>query len=115
MTLYAIYDPQPGRPDLPAAIPENFSWLAALLPPVFLLRHGLWLECLAWAIKLVVLVLLSRVIGGDAAFALYLLVALWLGLAASGLRRHGLHWRGWRFRNNRLASSDDLALLESLK
>lgn len=114
MTLYAIFDPQPGRPDLPAAIPESFSWFAALLPPVFLLRHGLYLECAAWAVKLVVLVLLSRVIGGDAAFVLYLLVALWFGLAAAGLRRHALTWRGWTFRNNRVALSRDMALLESL-
>ncbi|WEK04181.1 MAG: DUF2628 domain-containing protein [Candidatus Devosia phytovorans] len=115
MTLYAIYDPQPGRPELPAAIPERFSWFAALLPPAFLLRHGLWLETLAWAIKLVVLVLLSAVIGGDAVFALYVLAALWLGLAASGLRRHGLAWRGWSFRDNRVALSDDMARLEAIR
>lgn len=115
MTLYAIYDPKPGRPDLPAVIPEHFSWFAALLPPVFLLQHGLWLECVAWAIKLVLLVLLSTVIGGAAAFALYLLVALWLGFAASGLRRHGLAWRGWTFRDNRVALNGDLALLDSIR
>lgn len=115
MTLYAIYDPKPGQSDLPAAIPERFSWLAALLPPLFLMRHGLWLELLAWVLKLVALVLLSRVIGGDAAFALYLLAAIWLGFAASGLRRHALSWRGWQHRQDRVALSADLAQLESIR
>lgn len=115
MTLYAIFDPKPGRPDLPAAIPEIFSWFAALLPPFFLMAHGLWLELAAFVLKLAVLVVLSVFIGGDTAFALYVLVALWLGFAASGLRRHALAWRGWTHRGERVALSADMAQLGALQ
>ena len=115
MTLYAIFDPKPGRPDLPAAVPETFSWLAAILPPVFLLAHGLWLELVAWLLALVALFVLSGFIGDGAAFLLYLLGALWLGLAASGLRRHALAWRGWRQRGVRVALNADMAQLEALR
>jgi hypothetical protein len=115
VTLYAIFDPKPGRPDLPAAIPETFSWLAALLPPVFLVRHGLWLELVAYVLKLVALVVLVGFIGDEAAFALYCLAALWLGFAAPGFRRHALSWRGWRHRGACVAASADLAQLEALQ
>ena len=94
MTLYAIYDPKPGKPALPAAIPEHFSWLAALLPPVYFLRHGLWIALLAFAIVVAALVFGAGLIGDDAAVLLYGLLALWLGFAASGLRRAALRRRG---------------------
>lgn len=115
MTLYAIFDPKPGRPDLPAVLPETFSWLAAILPPVFLLKHGLWLELVAWILKVVALIVLARFIGDEAAFLLYVLAALWLGFAAPGLRRHALQWRGWTHRGARIAPSADLAQLEALQ
>jgi len=115
VTLYAIFDPKPGRPDLPSAIPETFSWFAAILPPVFLMAHGLWLELVAWLLKVVALVVLSGFIGGDASFALYLLVAIWFGFAAPGFRRHALQRRGWTHRGERVAGSADLAQLEALR
>ena len=115
MTLYAIYDPKPGRPDLPAAIPETFSWLAAVLPPVFLAVHGLWLELVAWMLKVVALVVLSAFIGDAAACLLYVLASVWFGFAAPGLRRHALAWRGWTHRSERVALSADMAQLEALQ
>lgn len=114
MTLYAIFDPKPGKPALPAVLPESFSWLVAILPPVFLVVHGLWLELVAWIVALVALVMFSGFLGSDAAFLIYLLSALWMGLAASGLRRHALLMRGWRHRDTRVAASADQALLEAL-
>lgn len=115
MTLYAIYDPKPGRPALPVAVPERFSWLAAILPPVFLLMHGLWLECVAWVLKVVALVVLAAYIGEGAAFLLYVLAALWLGFAASGFRQHALQSRGWTPRGQRIAMSADLAQLDAMQ
>ena len=115
MTLYAIFDPKPGKTDLPAAIPEAFSWFAALLPPFFLLAHGLWLELVAWVVAVLALMVLSGFIGDDAAFALYLLGAAWLGFAASGFRRHALQWRGWSHRGERVAVSADMAQLEAIR
>jgi len=114
VTLYAIYDPRPGKPVLPAVIPERFSWLAALLPPVFFLRHGMWIELLLFCVKLAALLLIAGYLGDDAAFLLYCLLALWLGFAASGLRHAGLRRRGWIFRGERVAASADLAQLEAL-
>ena len=115
MTLYAIFDPKPGAAALPAAVPEQFSWFAALLPPVFLLRHGLWLELVAFVLKLVALVILSRFIGGQAVFWLYVIAVTWLGFAAPGLRRHALSWRGWHHRADQVALSADLAQLAALE
>ena len=115
MTLYAIFDPRPGRPDLPMAVPEKFSWLAALLPPVFLMAHGLWLELLAWVAAVLALVVLSGFIGDETAVLLYLLASIWLGFAAPGLRRHALAWRGWRQRGERVALNAELAQLEALR
>lgn len=115
MTLYAIFDPKPGKPLLPAAVPEKFSWLAAILPPVFLLAHGLWLELVGFALAVVALVLATPLLGADAAFWLYVLGAVWLGFAAPGLRRHALAWRGWTHRGARLAPSAELAQLEAMR
>ena len=115
VTLYAIFDPKPGKTDLPAAIPETFSWFAALLPPLFLLAHGLWLELVAWVLAVLALLVLSGFIGDEAAFALYLLGAAWLGFAASSLRRHALQWRGWTHRGERVALSADMAQLEAIR
>src|SRR5690606_6731563 len=64
---------------------------------------------------LVALGLLGRLIGGDAAWLLYGLSAMWLGLAAPGLRRHGLQWRGWRYRGPLIADSRDLAQLQAVE
>ena len=115
MTLYAIFDPRPGKARLPEVVPERFSWFAAILPPFFLLAHGLWLELIAWVLGVVALLVLSFYIGDGAAFALYLLAAISLGFAASGLRRHALQWRGWTPRGDRVAASADLAQLEALR
>lgn len=115
MTLYAIFEPKPGKPALPAAIPDKFSWLAALLPPVFFLRHGLWLALIGFITAFVCLTLAADVIGGDAATLVYALAAVWLGFAAPGLRHHGLTRRGWRHRGERVAASADLAQLEALQ
>ena len=114
MTLFAILDPKPGQTALPAAIAEKFSWLAALLPPVFLLRHGLWLELVALVLAVVALILAARVIGDDAAGLLYVLGALWLGFAAPALRRAALLRHGWHARGPLVAASADLAQLEAL-
>ena len=115
MTLYAVFDSPPGKPAPPAVVPENFSWLAALLPPAFLVAHGLWLELVAFVLSVAALVVLSRFIGGGAGFLLYVLGVTWLGFAAAGLRRHALAWRGWTHRGARIAPRADLAQLEAMQ
>ena len=113
MTLFAMYwsDKQP----VPQAVPDRFSWNAAVLPPVFLLAHRLWLETLAWLAGAFALRAVSPLIGGGAAFWLYVLVAMALSFAAPTLRRRALHRRGWQARGYRVAASADLARLEFMK
>ena len=115
MTLFAIFDSKPGKGDLPAIIPEKFSFFAAVLPPVFLGAHGLWLELVAYVVGVVALGVISAFIGGDAVVWLYLLLVMALGFAAPGLRRHALAWRGWTHRGDCVALSADLAQLEAIR
>jgi hypothetical protein len=109
VTLYSVFERPAPTPEPPAVVPEKFSWLAALLPPVFGLVHGLWLELLAFVIALGLLVLLGFWLGGEAASWLYVLLAVFIGFEAPGLRRGALRRRGWSYRTELIAPRDDLA------
>lgn len=115
VTLFAIFDPKPGLSSAPAAIPEKFSWFAALLPPLFALVHGLWLELIGFVVALVALSFAAPWLGADATIWLYILFAVAIGFAAPGLRRHNLASRGWRHRGDRVAGDADLARLGALE
>ncbi|WP_284394089.1 DUF2628 domain-containing protein [Devosia yakushimensis] len=115
MTLFAIFD-SPARKSLaPVAIPEKFSWFAAILPPVFALVHGLWFELIGFVVALVGLSFAAPWLGPDATIWLYILFAGGIGFAAPGLRRHNLAARGWRHRGDRVAGDADLARLGALE
>ena len=116
MTVYSIFEKPQGKAAkdraeivAPAAVPERFSWLAALLPPVFALLNGLWLLLVFWIALVVGLGYISRVIGDDAAVWLYALVALFMGFEAPAFRRDGLLARGFIWRGDVIASAEDLA------
>lgn len=116
MTQFAIYESRFGKPDeAPVAIAEKFSWLAALLPPVFFVRHGLWLELVAFVLAIVALDFAGSYIGSGAVFWLYVLIAAWLGFAASSIRRTALKRGGWRYRADLTAPAADTARLVWLK
>src|SRR3989442_1367152 len=91
MTTYAVFDR--NAKGAPAVIPDRFSWFAALLPPVFALVHGLWLELVAYIALVALLSVASLWIGDDASFWIYVVFALWIGFEAAGLRRTGLEER----------------------
>ena len=112
VTLFAIYERQSAAP---VAIAEKFSWLAFLLPPVFALRHGLWLELLAYIVVVIALGFAATLLGDAATFWLYALFALWIGFAAPSLRRHALASRGWNHRRDVTAAAADLAALSWLE
>ena len=112
VTLFAIYERQSAAP---AAIPEKFSWLAFLLPPVFALVHGLWLELLAYVVAVIVLGFAATILGDTTTFWLYVLFALWIGFAATGLRRNALARRGWSHRRDVTAAAADLAAVSFLE
>jgi len=112
MTVYSIFEkPQgkAGRDRAPVAVPERFSWLATLLPPVFALWHGLWLLLVFWIALVMGLAYASRLIGSEAAVLLYIVVAVFIGIEAPALRRDWLIFRGFVWRGDLIAAAADLA------
>lgn len=116
MTVYSIFEkPQEKaakrrvRFNPPVAIADRFSWFAAVLPPLFALAHGLWLLLIFWIALVAGLGYIGRIIGGEAAFALYILVAVFLGFEASAFRRDSLLLRGYQWRGDMVARGADLA------
>ena len=115
MTFYAIFDAKPGQADLPVAVGDRFSWLAFWLPPVFALRHGLWLELLAFVLVVLLLAVASLWLGPGAAFALYGVLAASIGFAAPSLRRARLARAGWTYRRELWAPYSQQGQLEALQ
>lgn len=112
MTLYSVYE----RPnDVPTAVADRFSWSAALLPPVHALVHGLWLLLALWVVGTVPIVGSSLLIGGEAAFWLYVLFAILIGFEAASFRRVKTAQRGAEYRTEVIAAGEDLALVDYLK
>jgi hypothetical protein len=112
VTLYSVYE----RPnDAPTAVADRFSWSAALLPPVHALVHGLWLLLVLWVVGTVAIIASSVVIGGEAAFWLYVLFATLIGFEASSFRRVKTGKRGAEYRTEVIAADEDLALVDYLK
>ena len=112
MTVYSIFEKPQAKAVThrgPVAIPERFSWLAMLLPPIFALLHGLWLLLIFWIALVIGLAYAARIVGPDAAFALYCLVAVFLGFEAPAFRRDWLTFRGYQWRGDIVASAADLA------
>ena len=118
VTLYSVFErsaPRRGADPAPPVVPEKFSWLAALLPPVFMLYHGLWLALLGFLLVLVALYFAASWVGSGAVVWLYLLVAFYLGFEAHNLRRAALRRRGFRHRAELIAPAADLAQLTWLQ
>ena len=109
MALYSIFT-RDGDPT-PEAVGDRFSWFAALLPPVHALVHGLWLSLIGWIAGTAAIVALGFVIGDDAAFWLYVLMALLFGFEAGAMRRFALRRRGLAYRGERLAGDEEEAEL----
>ncbi|MDR3474257.1 MAG: DUF2628 domain-containing protein [Devosia sp.] len=113
MTTYAVFDRD--AKDAVAVVPDRFSWFATLLPPVFALVHGLWLEFFVYLVLVALLSASSVAIGDDAAFWIYVVLAVWIGFEASAMRRGALTRGGWRYRTDVIARGDDLAELEGIR
>ncbi len=112
MTLYSVYA---RNADAPEAVADRFSWLAALLPPVYALAHGLWLVLLGWVAVVLGLSVLGQWMGEDAATGLYILAAILFGFEAHRLRGTKLMRRGWSYRTDVFAADPDLAAVDYLK
>ena len=113
MTTYSIFTRRAD--EAPASVPERFSWAAALLPPLYAMVHGLWIEFVAWGVTLAAIVALALVIGGEAAFWLYVLFAIFVGFEAAALRRGALLRDGWHHAAEIVAAAPDVAEVEWIK
>ncbi len=110
MPLFEVMVPQSGADPLESElVRDRFSFGAALLPPIWALMHGLWLEMFGWIVGLVLIIVAGLFVGGTAAFWLYVLFALWFGSAASDLRIAALARSGYRDAGARVAADDMMA------
>ena len=103
MTLFSVFDRR--RDEAPAVVPDRFSWFAALLPPVFAIAYGLWLELVAFVVLVALILLAATWLGDDAGFWLYVFTAVAIGWEAAALRRRALRRKGWVYRTEVVAPS----------
>jgi hypothetical protein len=108
VTIYSIHERNADA--RLEAVPDRFSWFAALLPPVYALVHGLWLALAGYVVAVLALVVGSFWIGADAACWLYVLMAALIGFEAGTLRRLALARRGYVHGGDRIATAEDAAL-----
>lgn len=77
-------------------IRDGFSFLAFLVPPLWLVWHRLWIEAAFALAASMALTALGEVVGfGLTAPLLSLLVSLYVGLEGSAIRVAALSRRGW--------------------
>ena len=113
MTTYAVFDRD--AKDAPAVVADRFSWFAAILPPLFALAYGLWLEFFVYLVLVALLSASSVMIGDSAAFWSFVVLAVWIGFEAPAMRRGALRRRGWQHRTDVIAAADDQAMVEGLR
>jgi hypothetical protein len=87
-------------------IRDRFSWGAALVPPLWMLAHHLWLETFGWCVGALAIAVLGLYLGGNAAVWLYVLYAAWTGFAASDLRVSALRRKGYAQTGTRIAQDE---------
>ncbi|MHA6686942.1 DUF2628 domain-containing protein [Mesorhizobium sp. A556] len=99
MAIYVVMEP-PGRaPDAAATVfvRDGFSWVAFLVPPLWLLWHRLWIEAVLAFVALGFLSALGEASGFMLAGSLLsFLVMLFIGLEGQALRISALIRRGWK-------------------
>lgn len=95
MTIYSILENPERGPEAVEVIPDRFIWSAALFSPLWALFNRAWGFVLLWCVLLAVVVASRDVLGTGGAVSLYLLLALWTGFAASGIKRRAMEKRGW--------------------
>jgi hypothetical protein len=102
MPVYTVHAPATndvgiGATDRFAFVRDGFYVWAALLGPVWLAWHRLWLALLGWILVVMATdVGMARLgAGGGAIFSANVLIALLMGLEAASLRRWTLSRRNW--------------------
>ena len=104
MSVYPVHEP-PLRaaealpdPERIVFVRDGFYFWAFLLPPLWMLRYGMWLVFLIYVVIAVGVENVMHYAGvGSAGLTLAeLLISLLVGIEASTLRRFTLAWRGWK-------------------
>lgn len=100
MAIYVVMEPSAGSGndarDGAVFVRDGFSFLAFLVPPLWLLWHRLWIEAALVIAVSVGLTALGEVAGfGLAGAGLSLLVSIYVGLEGAALRSAALSRRGW--------------------
>jgi hypothetical protein len=104
MAVFTVHQPPRQTGDLLAHterfvfVRDGFAWGAFVFGPLWLLRHRLWLALFGYVILVAALGLVLRALEGPAGVTALIgfLIALFLGIEASSLRRWGLERAGWR-------------------
>jgi hypothetical protein len=107
MPVYTVHEPvrpEDERDDDAIAhgarfvfVRDGFHFWAFLLAPLWMLRHRMWLELIAWLLLLagITFALEGLGVAESAGFAVALLLSLLVGIEASSLRRWKLSRRGF--------------------
>jgi hypothetical protein len=110
MPLFEVMTPRGSDDPLETIIVrDGFCWSAALMPPLWALIHGLWLEGFGWLVGLVLIVVAGLFVGDEAAIWLYVVFALWIGFTAADLRVDALRREGYRLAGIRVAEDEFMA------
>ena len=120
MPVYTVHEPsRHGSDDDTIAhtsrfvfVRDGFHFWAFLLTPLWLLRHRLWLEFIAWLVIVAGVTFALRLLGIDvmAGGWVGLLIAILVGIEASSLRRWKLARR--KFEQVGVVVADDLEMAE---
>ena len=105
MPVYTVHEPSRRDSDDDtlahtsrfAFVRDGFHFWAFLLTPLWLLRHRLWLEFIAWLLLVggITFALQRLGVAESAGFAVGLLLSLLVGMEAPSLRRWKLSRRGF--------------------
>jgi hypothetical protein len=103
MPVYTVHAPTADNAGLAATdrfafVRDGFHFWAALLGPLWLAWHRLWLALIGWIVVMIAIdVGVARLgAGGGAIFFTNVLIALLTGFEASSIRRWTLSRRNWR-------------------
>jgi hypothetical protein len=118
MSVYTVYAPPPKRgqsapdPERFLFVRDRFSFWAFLLPPLWMLRHRLWLAFILYLIVIVAVEFALGAIGASRGVMITaaLLLSVLVGLEAATMRRRALARRGWS--NIGIVLGDDLEAAE---
>lgn len=100
MPIWTVHAPPAAQASAEPAddlvfIREGFSWAAFLVPPIWTLRHGLWLATALWLAAEIAISLVGSRFGAAVGWPLWLGFAILFALEARNFRRAKLERTGW--------------------